>query len=682
MSEFEYDALPDPDDKLTNVYYVNSYPGAGKTYRALKIARQTLLLGNKAGYVLVYAAPTERLIKQFFEELEKMLGDRRALLTRVKIIESGQVPVSVQMEGMLNSKDLGSAVIPKLADGSVILCTHACISLLRSNMPGKKRVSLIFDEARQCVQREFSMKIPMRVIVNLQKSVEVVEALPAVGLVRWSWKPADGHSITRESVRKLWPRVADAVLNRFMSFVAHIQNGALHVWVSMVDFDAEEDEIRVNVVLSPTRLFFGYGKVLILSAFFQHSQMFHLLKRHAIETETEKGTLRMLNVDVRDRVVLHNVTDQLIDAERVTRIKEDRLSKALMTYIFEDESLSKYHLQRGIVVPFDQKRKFKQVAATYQELFLAENSPLPRPEPYKQLLNTSRSTEMVLKESARPRAELLESMQPLKLSVVQYMAAAASKIQRSWLKKRKLEKETLLVCVNAKESASSYRPLYDEERIDELLNKGATGAQRRVEPAPVVSQGLNTWASYHTAAFLATVKLSPMTIRFLSGIIQNYKPELDRTVDQCIQFIFRSSLRNANSENRCLLIVSDDQLAELVNKTLGGPLKIVHPSKIVNDWKPYAIATHKESESKESKNTRTRRYRKTAYGKETSKRYEQSRKADPVRKQQNAINTKLTRIRKQLRDGSTGPHDRSRLVAEEQRLIEQRNALKAQRASK
>jgi hypothetical protein len=682
MPKFEfssYEPDPNPSPDFTEVYYVNSYPGAGKTHRALLIARETLIKGTDAGYVLVYAAPTERLIKQFKDALEKMLGVRRALIDRVKTVESGQVPVAVKLEGLLNSKDLGSSVIPKLDDGSVILCTHACISLVRSNMPGKQRVSLIFDEARQCVQREFSMKLPTKVIMDLHRSVVINESLPTMDLSRWSWDPASNHVLTHDSVRTLWPRVSEAILKRYMNLVSHIKNGALHVWVSMVDFDAREDEMRVNVILSPTRLFFGYGKVLILSAFFEHSQMYHLLRRHAIDFGTEAGKLRAAATDRRDRIVLSNVTDQLIDAERVKRIKEDRLSRALMTYVFEDVSLAKYHIQRGIVVPGEKRAKFKETSAQYQTLFEAEKSPLRRAEPYKQLLHAARSPDIVVKDTAMPRVELLESLEPLKLSVVQYMVAAASKLQRKWLKTNRMGHETLLICVNAKESSSSFRSLFEEERIDELLNKGTVGKDRRVEAAPVVSQGLNTWASYHTAAFLATVKLAPMTIRFLKSIISDYKPELDRTVDQCIQFIFRSSLRNADSNNECLLIVSDSELAQLVNETLGGPIKIVPPSKILKDWKPYAIATYSAVEARESKASRVRRYRKSANGKDSIDRYEQIRKADPIRKKQAVLNIQLIRVRKQLSENLSRAH-RTELVNKEIALLAAREALKIERA--
>ncbi|WP_289853195.1 hypothetical protein, partial [Enterococcus faecalis] len=92
-----------------------------------------------------------------------------------------------------------------------------------------------------------------------------------------------------------------------------------------------------------------------------------------------------------------------------------------------------------------------------------------------------------------------------------------------------MEAEPLLLCINSKDSSDSHSGLWEKENLDKLLGDS-------VIRVPVVSQGLNEWRRYHTAAFLATLKLTPDQINFFKAIIPDYNPDLDRTVDQCIQF--------------------------------------------------------------------------------------------------------------------------------------------------
>lgn len=649
-----YNPRTEPNDTITDIYYVNSYPGAGKTHRALRIAATTLNTGESCGHILVYAAPTELLLQQFYDDLSKTVKSLRQM-KNVHIVSSrsSKTTVANHFEGLLNSKQVGSTVINKVSNGSVILCTHACIQSIRSTMPGKDRVSLIFDEARQCVQREFKVTVPLRVMEAVKSdSVYVHDAVTSTSIARWSWIP-DARPFTETQIKTLWgKKPAKGAMERFMSFLEHIRNGAMHVWVSRDEHTRDAEEVGVNVILSPERLFYGYGKVLILSAFFEHSQMFHLLKRKEVDLSTRVGRSRYLLLERQDRVKLHNVTDALIDGKRVTQIKHGRLSKAVMTYVLEHESLSKYHIQRGIVIPRAKHKQMKKFNQKYYDLFSNESNGVKVPETYRKMFDLMNHERTSFRSDVLPRVELIESMKPIKLSVVQYLVAASSKIQRAWLADNGMKKEPMLVCINAREHVSSHQSLYAQERIDELLNK----KEPKVVRVPVMSQGLNDWASHHTAAFLATVKLSSQQIKFLQQIIPGYDPDLDRTVDQCIQFIFRSSIRKAESASRCLLIVSDRKLAESVNKTLGSPLEILAPSELVDDWRPYGIAVYAGVEEAESKSARNRAYRTSEGGREVYREHDRKRSGDEYRKAYVRISVAISRMRtKAAADSSLKP---------------------------
>ncbi|MGL2868645.1 hypothetical protein ACQKAJ_08090, partial [Helicobacter pylori] len=136
-------------------------------------------------------------------------------------------------------------------------------------------------------------------------------------------------------------------MTRLHKVLEHVRNGTLHVWVAFHEEQrkGELQNVEVQITLSPQRLFYGYGRVLILSAFFNHSQMYYLLKRGELAGKISQYAAS------KDATLLIDVSDQLIRADRIERIRDARLACATMTYIFEEESLTKAHINQGIVIP-------------------------------------------------------------------------------------------------------------------------------------------------------------------------------------------------------------------------------------------------------------------------------------------------------------------------------------------
>lgn len=615
------------DVDVTDIYYVNSYPGAGKTYAALNAAQDTLHNGNHANYVLVYAAPTHILLEQFRDDLTKRVGSRQ--MKNVHIVGGDKGPtVEKQFDGLINSLTDGSLSIKKVPNGSVILVTHQCLTLVRRTMSGKGRISLIFDEARQCMQTSMSMRVPTNVMNTVMNDYIVInEALSNQATARWSW--AGTKRLDESKLRSMWEakKPPKKTVDNFVAFLEHVRNGTLHVWVSLDDPDPAAQEFQVNVTLSPSRLFFGYGKVLILSAFFEHSQMYHLLKRQEVDLSTPKGRRRLSILEPHDRVHLINVTDQLIDHDRVTKIADARLSKALLTYVFDGESFGKFHMQRGVVIPKATPARLNALSVEYQQLFDAEDhKPGTKPETYKKFWSLVNNTDerVQLRSTAYARRDFMLALNPSPYSVVQYLALASSQIQRAWLAHNGFKNEPLLLCLNTKEYRNSRITLWKQEQIDELLNSKVNAAGKlikRVKRVPMISQGMNKWDQHNTAAFMATVKLTPAQIKFLKALLPGYDPDLDRTVDQCIQFVFRSAIRNAEASSCCLLIVSDRKLATQVNRTLGEHLRMVAPSEIVKRWKPRSVAVFRQKEDADVKAARDKKYKSTEQYKEYNREY-------------------------------------------------------------
>ena len=677
----EGDALHGPL-ATPNIHYVNSVPGAGKTYAALKVAAHTLHNGEHANYVLVYAAPTMRLLEQFRDELSRLATPRQ--MKHVHVVDSKDLGRSVvrRFHGLLNSYADANTVIKKVPDGSIILVTHECLRRVPLNLPGKDRVSLIFDEARQCMQESLRLRAPFQVIDHIRENhITIHETMKFVpSTARWSW--TGDTRLDENKVREIWklthPNPVTRDVRKFMEFVNELRNGSQHVWVDMDTSEAAVQDFQVNVTLSPSRLFANYAKVLILSAFFEYSQMYHMLKRQECDIRTEDGKRRAGYLMRADRVFLVNVTDDLIDRKRVARIMRKRLQNATLTYILTDESLSKYHLTRGLIVDYVTPEHLKATSRSYTELYKREPHANGHPPSYKAFLRAIRTSagHEYVPETANARRDLLMSLRPSKYSVVQYLSGRSVALQKAWLKASGLKHEPLLLCINARSAASDNSRLWESEGLEDLLNHGITDDRKKnVIEVPVISQGMNTWQHLNTAAFMATVKLSRDQITFLKNLLPDYDPDLDRTVDQCIQFIFRSALRDANSDTKCLLIVSDLKLARQVNDTLGAHMEVREPQDLIPSWERRSIAVHETSVDIEVKRKNDREYQKTAVYKEYRATYDKKRTVTDTGREYANLTATIHRRRQRL----LKEPDNKSLIKEIEALTERRAKLKGKR---
>ncbi len=609
---------PDEPFPVTRIHYINSVPGAGKTHAAINMAVETLHNGKHANYVLVYAAPTTDLLKQVQSDLRKRVKNRRDM-KNVFMIDSEASPlrVATMFNGLLNSYSDADLTIARISNGSVVLITHECLRRIPLDMPGKERVSLIFDEARQCMQSSIDMKAPIRVVSFVQSNYVLNhEALAGTAIARWSWIP--GRRLDEDKVRTVWkethPKPNRKDVDNFMAFLETMKNDSQHVWVKLDSDKNSIQDFQVNVTLSPSRLFANFGKVLIMSAFFEYSQMHHMLRRQECDLTTVRGLARAARFSDGDRVTLINVTDDVIDKNRVERILKARLKCATLTYILEDESLSKYHINGGILTKYTPRDEQILIQKRYNELYKLEPLHKKTAPSYQSFLKTIRNRERFNAEiptSAYDRRDLLLSLKPHVYSPVQYLSVASLYLQTAWLRAMKLDLEPLLLCINTHGLRTDPLELWERENLGPILKKAFVKLDngnlnkkklKKYKPTiqvPVINQGRNEWMQYNTAAFMATVKLAPEQIRFLKNLLPSYDPDLDRTVDQCIQFVFRSSLREATSEANCFLIVSDKKLAMQVNDALFNSINLVKPQSLLPKWKPYSIQCSRSEESKE-----------------------------------------------------------------------------------
>jgi hypothetical protein len=676
-------SIPAETPAVPPVFYVNSVPGAGKTYAARKVAAYTLRKREEVNYVLVYAAPTLDLLRQFEKELRndlKKVGNEH-LAKHIHVIDSktSPIPVHRHLDGLLNGLKTADHVMTKKKNGAVILVTHECLRLVPLDMQGKDRVSLIFDEARQCMMEQLSISAPYNVLTYFRNTcVEVHEGLRNTSIARWAWK--DTAKISDQTIRDLWRECKvkpdDFEVRKFIKFKDEIKSSTQHVWVGLHSDVQEDQDFQVNVTLSPSRLFSGYGRVLILSAFFEYSQMYHMLKRQECDESTASGRERAVRLGTNDAVFLVNVTSQLVDEDRASTIRERRLKNSTMTYILLDESLGKYHINQGIVIPRVSQDKLKDLNDKYRELYRQETGS-DRPPTFRSFLNTIRGMEdgssVRLRKEALQRRDLLMSFKPSKFSVIQYLARASTKLKDAWLEMNNLPWEPMILCVNNKAIRTDRMDAWEKEELERLLNDNEQDIdKKRVLQVSVMCQGLNEWMDLNTASFIATTKMSPAEREFLNNLLPDYDPDLDRTVDRCVQFIFRTSIRDAQSDAKCLFVVSDRKLAEQVNVTLGSHMNIVTPQSLLPDtWKYASIAVRQMEQSKEQRSKSIRRYQGAAKYKEYKSEYNKEVRNTTYGRAYKRLSQKISRRLAALRENP----DDLRAKAELEQLRAERASL-------
>ncbi|MFK4442908.1 hypothetical protein ABH944_003017 [Caballeronia udeis] len=622
-----------PLDNLTVVHTCNAYPGTGKTYYARQRMKDVLSSEKPHDTILIYAAPTLLLLYQqledMFNDLKHGIGD---LLKKIHIVVNKknaklkenapakgpaqayikslidcipENPADIRTRDQLEKLLSGPGALP---GGHVILTTHETIV----NIPPvdwKARCSLIFDEARSCLIENETIMIPRELQEYLRSRCDVK---PHPGGEFLNWRrfhtsiddPKCGELINKHLPLSTLNRNGQHRRENVLQFIASIQNDLIDVWTDMGTTD-ELGNLWINLMLCPSNVFYGWGKVLCLSAFFERSQMGRALKRLEAETETTA-----LGSDWY-RVKLIDVTDTVVERNRKQEAQK-RVRQATITYIHEDRTLSKTAIAYGAVIPASTSvetisHAHKQWNKIYRRLrdegALTPNVKLT---PYR-IINPPPDPDAKQTLAELELSSVLDALRPNKLGVAGHMAVQALRLSEEWYRRGGAEPKPLLYAFNASDLVQRKRSVVEAYNIKNIINRGRNHP-RGIFPPKLTLNGINRYSRLRSAAFLASLALTPTETALFEVIYPDYNCEIDRTVDNCIQFLWRINVRDASSSAPCLFIVSDRKVAEAVNEQLGGILKIVPPQSIVADWKPCKIEIFDAPITQERQRMKDRRY--------------------------------------------------------------------------
>ena len=622
------------------IHYVNALPGAGKTWCFdNRIAKPHVTEEHNS--LLVYAAPTAKLL----QERERALLDLGVEASKIMVVTSDSVGNGTTVAEAFREAVTGKAGKKGLPNGTIVLCTHECIARVPHSMRGKDRVVLVYDEARACLQDNYALHLPDDVYsflieprehhtedgrtirTRLLYPVAISESSSgdeSESVYIWKWSNYGIPLPTNSRLQELLPKSTRqrARAEGILDFLRNIHSSSLDVYVS-VTRKARTSEYVVSNVFSPSRMFRGYGKVLILSAFFESSQMFQFLER----SERLDGS----------RTTMSDITKSFISKTRMKLLLK-RMARARLTYIYDlgKRTLSKSDMQQALVLGSPlAPEAIKKINLRWRELYPV------KPEFYRTVHtayeeNIDRARRMTDddREPAYKLMRILDERLRILGGVIPHMVESAVLLQQAFLTHLKMPIETLPVGINPRYTsyASGEGTVWATERLDDINKQTKRFKVPKrgdiITQLPITAHGLNAYRDLHSCAFLAAMKYSPREAKFMDRALPEYDTEIDRTLDYALQLLWRCNVRMPTNDP-VLLIVTDKHLAlrlqqrfrELADYWLGDHelklLPIVAPQRLVKTHGKPSLLRYSFNSS-ESQKQRDSTYRTSVKGLEAA----------------------------------------------------------------
>lgn len=591
---------------ILNVNYVSAPPGARKTTAALNYLATKVMQGYRGknvGY-FVYIAPTRELVKQSAMNLRRLLpADIADLMIHSMYSEGPNSDSAVvdEIYAVLDGRSISSRTPIPFTYGSVLFMTHKSFLNLRRHEKFLE-TTVIFDEARKWVEMVDQIKLE-------EGAEEFFHSLFETHSVGESDKTEFVSIVPRKiSSRKM----VELIENKKNAARAFSQLEKMHALLS----PKQDDNVRMKVygklvgkgmtrtmvrITLPSHPFRGFHKVIILSADFETSQMYHLLL-------TEKDCkLKDVTLDFMDDYTSEGYV-------RSVRQIEKRYSKLVIVPLLDSDSMSsKYQIESGVILP--QKN---EVALKNRMDRLKVNTYVMRdvvkhkrdPSRHNGILNAAQS-------------KLLRTFDEFgcHINIMEWMVATSRRLARAWWKKHPINDERSKALIILNKDFEHYTHSCHE------LNYLSLG---KVE-------GRNDFQNSNVVAFLAAVNPEPTLLRLLNVILPDYAAEEDYVVDKAIQSLGRGNIRKHNCNDAMLAIVSTRRLAERIAARMRNQPVIEYP--IMDKLGGYTLWSYREALKKENLQKSDNKDRHERYN------------SKPYQKEINSLRSKRWEWRKKLVDG-------------------------------
>lgn len=525
--------------RYTHIKYLDLLPGAGKTQYVIE--ELTRIIRKKETYG-IYVSPTLRLLEEVKERLEKRAKKKNnpEYVTNVHLF-SGRRSASVLQDiryALAGGLDKDGSPRHKLPYGSILLITHEAF-LRMPYFPEGSKINLFFDEARKCIIQRNSVKFT---------SPEVILALPKI-LEQQPFEDSrymEARLKEGDTVQKVWERIKKLVpsasltasrdrlsLHRLLDVAA---NPRVTLFLRPDKLNSNSiDKYTVIEVLLPDRVFSGFNSVLLLSAFFEDSQMYHLLRNQ------DNVILNPLTTDSGNKLGDLRFKRGLRFIKRETLLKDRYRKATIVPLTVETRSLSK-SLMNGVLVEEKTYPKVVEILATNN-------------------INTPGSFMRIKKHMRDPS---LVGIPEHESNAVKQLSSLGNKFVVNPFTWYLDSAESVLNTHGKKLVGSTNKPLL-------VTNTGeyAYEAQHRFESQgweciTTSVHGINEYKDSNVVIFLAAINPTPELLRFYNRYLPNYEAEKDHVADAAIQCVCRCALRDPGSDSRVLVIVPDMRIATLL----------------------------------------------------------------------------------------------------------------------
>lgn len=521
-----------------NIDYISGVPGVGKTKWAVQEAADRSM--NAKGLTF-YIAPTIALLTQFKKDLDeklKSMGAKAKERDNVVILASlpkhmrdaSRLPVAEVVTRYLQGTLTPGAylALKEVSRRTVILITHTTlykVNLEEVNKEMLKEAHVIFDEAKKSIFSK-SLRLTNKSVATYMSRLirsKSVNSYFQLGLR----KNKDGQDLDLREIRTklISEGLASKELTEVEDIFNYLKGGKVDVYMSQRTFKVRS---KVNYLTLPLKVFKPFGKVTLMAAHIEQSQMYAMLWQNTDITLT--------NI---------SATVPWYYARHQEVMKRYEKVKIIPLTLQDDSVLSLYRLANYLAPKARVKylRKFiKASKITAKDLVRAEDH-----------IKFKSSPNLIKKESAKVQMayrELTRKKNRIERNPIEWLLRSAEKITKHLNRKNKNKKALLFI--NRK-----YEHLAD--RID-YFNRVST-----------FCYGINSYQDSNVAVYLAAINPAKAHVTFLRAFLgKRYSYVEDYTMDTCLQCISRTSIRDTKSNEPVYVIVPDLAMAKMVKESLGG----------------------------------------------------------------------------------------------------------------
>lgn len=506
--------------------------------------------------------------------------------------------IRYHMEGG-SGKFLGT--IRPVEPGSVLFMTHESFLRLESGykedgssrFPGRDQVHVIFDEAQKCALQTAKITIPEKLVDLLNPYLNLRDLPTDKDRIKVLQVKDKGLENLSRQVRDYVSRIPltdtqRKSLSEMLKIIGHAYGDNVRVHaISKLEQRAGNVNLRIQAVLDPARVFYGWKSVTIMAAHLMNSQMFHMLSRADVTqgpNETRiQYTRRMFNTECK----LHLQAKTVAAITRQEEALKRCWRQSYITYAAGTQSmLSKRVLARGVVAHLEPGFDTEQWNSDLLRLLKANNVKL-----------STRLANSLAKTAADPNAHPADWLSIVELDGVgvqvrnflgtlpgllqitplQYLVQRSIFLARCWAHCQGHTPRSLPITINGstqKNQSNEFR-----EEVDELgIQEGKGGEWQHI---PYKSQGINKYRYHEAIAFLAAVNPKRQELTTLEALCPKYNADLDHVVDQAVQVLTRCSIRMPKRPGKRLLILADEATARLVHEAgFFGLPKFIHPKDL------------------------------------------------------------------------------------------------------